>query len=102
MEMTDEDFIKMYDDGIEFDEEWRKGLALGDLGERVTVERGEDHRWDTEMTTICKICGRYFAIDWRAPLTEYREASYWNQPYEVIKHQYQKTITITEWIPSNQ
>ena len=31
-------------------------------------------------------------------LTEYQENAFYEQPYEVEKRTYEKTITVTEWI----
>lgn len=64
------------------------------------VERDEgDHgRWTMGVTSIVKLCDRYFALNWRAGLTEYQENEFYDQPYEVIKHTYQKPITVTEWV----
>ena len=51
------------------------------------------------MTTVIEVAGRFFAIDWMAALTECQESDFWQQPREVRKHEYQKTITVTEWLP---
>lgn len=94
---SDKEFIEAYDQGQELSEYARWKFIYGEYGTQVDEITGEDHRWDKEKTTVCKICGRYFAIDWRAALTEYQESSCYNQPYEVIKREYEKTIKVTEW-----
>ena len=30
---------------------------------------------------------------------DHKETEYWNQPVEVTKRQYEKTIVVTEWVP---
>lgn len=66
---------------------------------QVDEVEGDDHRWDREMKTILELNGKFFAVDWRKGLTENQENSFYNQPYEVTKNEYQKTITICEWMP---
>ena len=50
------------------------------------------------MFTVIKYEDQYFLIPWRAGLTEMQENSYWDQPYEVFPKEYQKLITIREWV----
>lgn len=62
-------------------------------------EEGDDHRWTKEMESIVELGGRYFSILWMRGLTEYQENEFEDQPVEVKKHTYKKTIEVTEWIP---
>lgn len=64
----------------------------------IDREDGDNRRWSRTVTSILSMCGRYFALEWEEGLTEYQENEYYNQPYEVMKKTYQKTITVTEWI----
>lgn len=64
---------------------------------RVSETEGDEGRWTRSMQTIFEINGRYFALDWDRGLTERQENEFWNQPYEVEKKEYAKTITVTEW-----
>ena len=64
----------------------------------IDREEGDNRRWTRSVTSIVKLCDKYFAIDWEEGLTECQENEYYNQPYEVVKHTYEKTITVTEWI----
>lgn len=64
----------------------------------VDREEGDNRRWSRTITSIVKLCDKYFSIDWEQGLTEYQENEYYNQPYEVVKHTYEKTITVTEWV----
>lgn len=64
----------------------------------IEREEGDHGRWTRYVTSIVKLCDKHFAIDWEQGLTEYQENEYYNQPYEVVKHTYEKTITVTEWI----
>jgi monoamine oxidase len=61
-------------------------------------EYGENRRWLRTVSSILKIKGRYFQVNWQQGLTETQYNSYMDRPFEVIKHEYQKTITVTEWI----
>lgn len=45
------------------------------------------------------LADRYFGIDWQRGLTEYQDDSFPYPPKEVKKHTYEKTVTVTEWIP---
>lgn len=60
---------------------------------------GDNRRWTRTVTTIVKLCDRYFSIDWEEGLTEYQENEFYNQPFEVREETYEKTITVTEWVP---
>lgn len=64
----------------------------------VEREEGDNTRWTRSVTSIVRLCDRYFSIDWEEGLTECQENEYYNQPYEVVKHTYEKTITVTEWV----
>jgi hypothetical protein len=63
----------------------------------VDREEGDNRRWSRTITSIVQLCDKYFSIDWEQGLTECQENEYYNQPYEVVKHTYEKTITVTEW-----
>ena len=65
----------------------------------VETEHGENRRWSRTNTTIVEMMGRFFSIDWEEGLTECQENEFYEQPYEVEKHTYEKTITVTEWVP---
>lgn len=64
----------------------------------VEREEGDHGRWTRHITSIIKLCDKYFALDWEQGLTECQENEYYSKPYEVIKHTYEKTITVTEWV----
>lgn len=68
-------------------------------GYAVETDYGENRRWTRTNTTVVKLLGRYFSVDWEEGLTEYQENEFYNQPIEVEKKTYEKTITVTEWIP---
>lgn len=65
----------------------------------ICDEEGYEHRWVREMESIVELDGRYFSILWMRGLTEYQENEFEDQPVEVRKHTYEKTIEVTEWIP---
>ena len=64
----------------------------------VDSEYGDNRRWTRTVTTIVGLCGRFFSIDWEEGLTECQENEFYNQPFEVRKETYEKTITVTEWV----
>lgn len=63
----------------------------------VETQHGENRRWSRSVRSILEIGGRYFALDWDEGLTEMQENEFYNQPIEVEKKEYTKTITVTEW-----
>lgn len=96
----EKDFLEKYDSGHEFDEDELGELRL-DLKEE-SVEYGENERWCRSVTSILKVGNRYFALYWQQGLTESQPDEFYAQPVEVVKHEYEKTITITEWIEKNK
>ena len=92
-------FLERFDRKETFDEWERQMMAWGEVGSEVDQIENDSGRWTTCMTTVFEIGGRYFAIDWDRGLTERQENEYWNQPYEVTKLRYEKTMVVTEWIP---
>ena len=65
-------------------------------------EDGDEGRWTRSVESVIELDGRYFSIIWDRGLTECQENEFWNQPVEVRKHTYEKTIEVTEWIPINK
>lgn len=65
----------------------------------ISEEDIEQGRWTMSTYTVCKLADRYFGIDWQRGLTEYQDDSFPYPPKEVRKHTYEKTVTVTEWIP---
>ena len=63
----------------------------------INTSYGENRRWNRSVRTILEIGGRYFALDWDEGLTECQENEFYNQPVEVKKREYTKTIVVTEW-----
>lgn len=59
---------------------------------------GNMGRWVEHMNTIVLIGDRYFSIKCGRDLTECVEGEFWSQPVEVFKKEYEKVITVTEWI----
>lgn len=59
---------------------------------------GDIGRWTQYIESIIELCNRHFALCWERGLTEHQENLFYNQPYEVEKHEYEKTITVTEWV----
>lgn len=63
----------------------------------VDRENGENRRWTRSVYTVIELLGRYFQICWEEGLTECQENEFLEQPIEVVKHTYEKTIVVTEW-----
>lgn len=65
----------------------------------IDRENGENRRWSRTVTSIVEIGGKTYSIDWEEGLTECQENRFYDQPIEVRKHEYEKTIKVTEWLP---
>ena len=59
---------------------------------------GENERWTRSVTTIVELCDRTFAVNWEEGLTEDQPDEFYSQPYEVELREYEKTITVREWV----
>lgn len=68
-------------------------------GYGIETMSGENRRWTRTNTTVFELLGRYFSVDWEEGLTECQESEFCNQPIEVKKKTYKKTITVTKWVP---
>lgn len=70
------------------------------LAEIVEENKDPDtNRWTQNVETIIKLRDKYFAFRWQFGLTEYQENLYDLKPVEVFPNTYEKTITVTEWLP---
>ena len=69
------------------------------MDELVEVDRiyGENRRWTRSVRSIFEVEGRFIALDWEEGLTEQQDDVFYDQPIEVEKHEYEKTIIVTEW-----
>lgn len=94
--MSEQEFLNRYDNGEKFSECELKEIRWS--FEEVENIVGDEHRWQKEVQTILKIGNRLFALNWMAALTECQENDFYNQPYEVELHEYEKTITVKEWV----
>jgi hypothetical protein len=70
--------------------------------EEIEREYGDNRRWSRSVTSIVKINNRYFCIEWENGLTENQPNEFYDQPYEVEKKTYEKTIMVTEWVSKNK
>ena len=66
--------------------------------EEVDRTYGENRRWTRGVQSVVKLCGRYFLVYWDEGLTECQDNEFYDQPYEVEKKTYEKTVTVNEWI----
>lgn len=73
-------------------------------GCEVQHDEGDRGRWTVAIRSIILLCNRYFEINWYKGLTEYQNDEFFDQPVEVVKHTYEKTIVveITEWTKINE
>lgn len=92
-----ETFCSRYDAGEKFTEDELRYMVYD--CNKVEETEGDSHRWTKDMTTIFECDGRCFQIDWNRGLTEYQEEEFYCHPEEVTLHEYEKTITVREWIP---
>lgn len=65
----------------------------------IESDYGENERWTRNVISICKLNGKYFSVNWNEGLTEMQPNDFYNQPDEVELKEYEKTITVREWIP---
>lgn len=73
-----------------------------EIGKVVDRTKHVARRWQQTVTVIKQVDDRFFSIDYEEGLTECQENSYFEQPQEVTKHEYEKTITVTEWKSINR
>ena len=95
MSRFEDDVLEGIDNGDIFGED-----DLNKIIDEFEIHRddGENNRWTRNVTSIVEICGRFFSINWQEGLTENQMNSYYYQPVEVEKHEYEKTIKVVEWI----
>lgn len=93
-EHFEEIMVDKIDKNIDLTEEELKNIIW-----RYEVETsyGENRRWTRSVSSVVKMCDRFFMVDWEEGLTEYQENEYWDQPYEVEKKEYEKVIKVVEW-----
>ena len=68
----------------------------------VESEYGENLRWTRSVDTISTLGGRFFSTAWYEGLTECQEDEFYDQPVEVEKKEYDKTVHVVEWIPKEK
>lgn len=91
----EKDLLSKIDSGENLTERELKMLALEFDIERI---EGDNRRWQREVRSISQLGDRTFAVDWQEGLTECQENEFYNQPIEVIKNEYEKTVKVTEWV----
>ena len=89
------DIINKLKNGEELSECELRELCWSDY--MVDEIKGDDHRWQREMTTIIDVNGQLYAIDWMCGLTEYQESEFWDQPYKVKKVEKEITQTVVTY-----
>lgn len=91
----DEIMVKKIDSGENLTEEELRTVVFET--NEIELNKGENRRWSRSNSSVVEMCGRFFKLVWEEGLTEYQENQFYNQPYEVEKHTYEKTIIVTEW-----
>ena len=91
-----ETFCQRYDAGDQFDSYELEEMAF-DCDE-VEEERGDVHKRMQFMETIFTVDGRYFSLSWARDLSDYGDHEFYNQPEEVVLHEYEKIVKVREWI----
>ena len=94
----EKEFLEKIDSGEELSESELSDLIC-DYEDRKERKYREKLRWTRSVESIVCLCGRYFSIYWEEGLTEYQENEFYDQPKEVEKHEYDKTIHVVEWVP---
>lgn len=89
-------FCERYDAGEQFERYELEEMAF-DCDE-VEERRGEVHKRMQMMETIFTVDGRYFSLSWARDLSDYGDHEFYNQPEEVVLHEYEKVIKVREWI----
>ena len=59
------------------------------LDYEVDRSYGDNRRWTREVSSILKLCGHLFELDWDEGLTEYQDDVFLDLPYEVVKEEKQ-------------
>lgn len=96
MEAYEHELIEKIDKGIDLTERELRTFVF-EVGKEVYREEGENCRWSRSVFVVKQVDDRFFSITYEEGLTECQENEYYCQPTEVVKHEYQKTITVTEW-----
>ena len=93
----EQEFLKRFDNGEEFDEEELREIVKEEIFDIVDTQLDNElHRWTRTVTTVFEVEGRLFALEWEQGLTEECEDEFYNQPYEVEKKE--KTVTVVEYV----
>ncbi|MDF2881542.1 MAG: hypothetical protein K0R54_2099 [Clostridiaceae bacterium] len=98
MDKYEEELLKKIDSG----EKLTKSEIREVIEYEVESSYGDNRRWSRSVQTISKIGERFFSTVWDEGLTECQEDEYYDQPVEVQKKTYEKTITVTEWVLVNK
>lgn len=89
-------FCQRYDAGEMFQRYELEEMAF-DCDE-VEEHRGEVWKRMQSMETIFAVDGRYFSLSWCRDLSDYGDHEFYNQPEEVVLHEYEKVVHVKEWV----
>lgn len=95
-EHFEEIMVKKIDSGEELTEDELSTLAWEYEEER---QHGDNRRWTRSVTSIIKLCDRFFQLNWEEGLTEYQPNEYYHQPCEVKKVEREEVIKVVQWVP---
>lgn len=97
----------MSEERNKLEEEYIEKIKAGSLTEKelsklvsyFEIERqyGDNDRWTCPVSSIVKLCDKYYEVDWDEGLTECQDSYFYKLPYEVKLTEYEQTITVREW-----
>ncbi len=88
--------LNKIDSGYKFDEDELCSLVNT---YSIFTEFGENLRFTRYASDVIDLNGRTFMIVSQRGLTDNLPDEYTEQPYEVVKYEYEKTIKVVEWRP---
>ena len=88
--------LNKIDSGYKFDEDELRSLVNT---YSMFTEFGENLRYTRYASDVIDLNGRTFLIVSQRGLIDSIPDEYSEQPYEVVKKEYEKTIKVVEWIP---
>lgn len=91
-----ETFCQRYDAGDKFDSYELEEMAYD--GDEVERNKGDVYKRRQFMETIFVVDGRHFSLSWVKDLSDYGDDEFYNQPEEVVLHEYEKLVKVREWI----
>lgn len=67
----------------------------------IQRDYGDNRRWLRSVNSYIQVKDRIICVPWEEGLTEMQENEFFDKPYFVKKHTYEKTVTVTEFVPED-